>query len=172
MGRMRAKMKKGLLILALGVILFTVGKPSTVFAAKVEEGKTVKFDYTLSVNEQVIETTEGSQPLGYVHGTETIIPGLEKELEGMEPGARKLITIAPEDAYGPVLDEAIKSVPKVNFPPDFQFQVGAVIQLQDPEGNAYPGIIWELKEDTVVVNFNHPLAGQILVFDVTIASVD
>lgn len=138
----------------------------------IEDGKKVKFDYTLTVNEQTIETTSTSQPLEYVHGAGTIIPGLEKELMGMRTGESKRITIAPQDAYGVVLPEAIKEVPKANFPADFQYQVGSVIQLQDPEGNAYPGIVWEIKEDVVVVNFNHPLAGQTLIFEVKIVSVD
>jgi FKBP-type peptidyl-prolyl cis-trans isomerase 2 len=163
---------KKLYVTLLGYGILAGALAPCVLAAKIEGGKNVKFDYTLTVNEQVIETTEGGEPLAYVHGSATIIAGLEKELEGMEPGESKTITIAPEDAYGPVMQEAIKSVPKANFPPDFQFVVGSVIQLSDPQGKAYPGIIWEIKEDAVVVNFNHPLAGQTLIFEVTIVAVD
>ena len=159
-------------ILILGTVFMTLFGASTALAQKVEDGKTVKFEYTLTVNGQVIETSEGTEPLEYVHGTETIISGLEKQLEGMKPGESKTITIAPEDAYGPVLDEAIKDVPKENFPDDFEFQVGTVIQLQDPEGNSYPGIVWEVKEESIAVNFNHPLAGQTLVFEVKVISVE
>lgn len=161
------KVRKILIILTVMVSVVLVVQSEAV----IEDGKIVKFDYSLSVNEQMIETTEGKEPLEYVHGEGTIIPGLEKELVGMDVGETKRVAILPEDAYGLVLPEAIKEVPKENFPTEFEYQVGSVIQLQDPEGNAYPGIVWEVKEESVLVNFNHPLAGQTLVFEVEVVSV-
>jgi len=141
-------------------------------AALVEEGKKVQFDYTLKVDGEVVETSIGKTPLEYVHGEGTIIPGLSVALEGMDIGEEKTVIVEPEEAYGLVIEEAIKDVPKENFPDGFDFNIGTVIQLQDPDGNDFPGIVWELKDDRVVVNFNHPLAGKTLVFDVTIVSVE
>ena len=137
----------------------------------IEKGKTVQFDYILTINNEVVETTEGKNPIEYVQGEGKIIPGLEKALEGLKAGEEKKVTVAPEEAYGPVIQEAIKDIPKANFPADFAYEVGMVIELQDPEGNAYPGVVQEIKDEAVVVNFNHPLAGQTLNFDVKIVSV-
>jgi len=138
----------------------------------IKTGSIVKFDYSLTVNGQVIESSEGAQPVEYMQGQGTIVPGLEKALEGMKVGEEKTITVPPADGYGEMLKDAIKDVPKKNFPADFDFVLGSIIQLEDPEGNAYPGIIWDIKEDTVAVNFNHPLAGQTLIFDVKILSIE
>jgi len=163
--------KKYQLLVFTCVYLFLA--TSTIFAQEtVKEGKTVRFDYTLKVEDQAIESSEGKKPIEYVHGVGKIIPGLANALEGMKEGDTKSVKIEPEDAYGEIIEDAIKDVPKDNFPEDFTFEVGTVIQLQDPEGNNYPGVVWEVKDDSVVVNFNHPLAGQSLTFDVEIISIN
>ena len=138
----------------------------------IKTGSIVKFDYSLTVNGHVIESSEGGKPVEYMQGQGTIVPGLEKALEGMSVGEEKTITVPPAEAYGELLKDAIKEIPKKNFPKDFEFVLGSIIQLEDPEGHPYPGIIWDIKEDTVNVNFNHPLAGQTLIFEVKILSIE
>ncbi|HLF18675.1 MAG TPA: peptidylprolyl isomerase [Candidatus Omnitrophota bacterium] len=155
----------------VGVVFFLAVTNVAFGEEMIEKGKTIQFDYTLTINNEVVESTEGKSPIEYIHGEGKIIPGLEKALEGMKVGEEKKVTVAPEEAYGPVIEEAVKDIPKTNFPADFAYEVGMVIELQDPEGNAYPGIVQEIKEEAVVVNFNHPLAGQTLNFDVKIASI-
>ncbi len=78
----------------------------------IKEGSKAKFDYTLTVEGKVADTSAGRGPLEYTHGAGMIIPGLEKELLGMKVGDKKTVTVKPEEGYGPVLQEAIKRVPK------------------------------------------------------------
>jgi FKBP-type peptidyl-prolyl cis-trans isomerase SlyD len=140
--------------------------------ATIAAGKKVKFDYTLTVDGQVVETTQGKQPLDYIHGQNQIIPGLEKQLEGMKVGDSKKIIVKPEDGYGPVMKEAFREFEKSKLPKDVEPQVGMMLELKDPEGNAYPAAISEVKETTVMLDFNHPLAGKELTFDVKVVSVE
>ncbi len=145
---------------------------SSALAAKIEEGKTVKFDYVLTVEGEVLDTTSGKTPLEYVHGSGQIIPGLENALLGLEPGDSKKVTLQPEDAYGAVNPDAFTELPMEQFPEDFQVSVGMILQFNDPEGKPVPAVVTEVKETTVVVSFNHPLAGKVLNFDVTVVSVE
>jgi len=157
---------------AVCTLLFAFLVPVSHAEDVIKTGSIVTFEYTLTVNGQVIETSEGKNPIKYMQGQGTIVPGLEKALEGMKAGEEKTITVPAAEAYGPIQKDAIKDVPKENFPADFEFVLGSLIQLEDPDGNAYPGIIWDVKEKTVSVNFNHPLAGQTLLFDVKILSIE
>jgi len=151
------------------VVLAMVGR---VEASGVEAGKKVKFDYKLTIDGQVIESSEGKQPIEYTHGEAQIIPGLSAALEGMNVGDNKTVTIEPDQGYGTVKQDAFKEVPKKNFPEDFKFEVGSVIELQSPDGGVFPGVISAIKEEAVVVNFNHPLAGKTLVFDISIVGIE
>ena len=137
----------------------------------ISEGKTVQFDYTLTVAGDVADTSEGKSPLEYVHGSKMIIPGLEKQMEGLKVNDEKTITVAAEEAYGPVDPRAIIEIPKEQFPEDMSLQKGLQIQLELQNGQPLAGIIEDVKESSVLVNFNHPLAGQDLVFKVKIVSV-
>ena len=138
----------------------------------VADGMKVKFDYTLTVGTEQVETTQGKQPLEYVHGKKMLIPGLEKELVGMKAGDAKTITVKAEDAYGPVRPEALREIDKTKLPKDITPKIGMVLEMQDPQGNAYPAVVKEVKDKTFILDFNHPLAGKELKFDVKIVSVD
>ena len=138
----------------------------------VAQGMKVKFDYTLTVDKEVVETTEGKQPLEYVHGKNMLIPGLERELEGLKVGAVKAVIVKPEDGYGPVRTDALREFEKSKFPKDIVPQVGMVLEMQDPQGNPYPAMVKEIKDKVVVLDFNHPLAGKELKFDVKIVGVE
>lgn len=170
--RAKGKEQRGIFFFALCSLLFATFVPSASAQAVIKTGSIVTFHYNLTVNGQVVESTDGKEPLKYMQGQGTIVPGLEKALEGMKVGEEKTISVPPKDAYGELIKEAIQPVPKANFPEDFEFVLGSVIQLEDPEGKAYPGIIWDIKEDSVDVNFNHPLAGQILIFEVKILAIE
>ncbi len=147
--------------------------PEAVAAGKaIASGMKVKFDYTLTVDKEQVETTQGKQPLEYVHGKNMLIPGLEKELVGLTPGMAKTVIVKPEDGYGPVRPEALREFDKTKFPKDIVPQVGMVLEMQDPKGNPYPAMVKEIKDKVVVLDFNHPLAGKELKFDVKIVSVE
>ena len=139
--------------------------------AVVQPGSEVSFDYTLiDDNGKVVDSSKGKEPMHYVHGKGQIIPGLEKELAGMAVGSEKKVTIKPEDAYGPVNPQAFQEVPKEKLPPE-ALKVGTVLAAQGPAGQRVPVRVHEIKENTVIMDFNHPLAGKTLSFDVKITDV-
>ena len=138
----------------------------------IEKGKKVNFEYTLTVEGEVVDTSKGRGPFEYVHGQGQIIPGLSKELEGMATGDEKKITIAPEEGYGVVNPEAIKEVPKTSLPSDIEVKPGMYLQMKTNAGQPMPIRVSDVKESTVVLDLNHPLAGKTLEFDVKIVSVE
>jgi FKBP-type peptidyl-prolyl cis-trans isomerase SlyD len=167
----RGQMRKKILLASCAVVL-GVCVIATMCLAQVVAGKEVSIDYTLKIDGQVVETTGGKQPLKYVHGKSMIIPGLEKQLENMNVGEQKTITVAPEDAYGAVKPELFKDMPKTVFPEGFEIQKGAVLQVQNPDGmSGAAGLIWEIKDNNIVINYNHPLAGKTLEFEVKVVDV-
>ncbi len=136
----------------------------------VAEGRQVSIEYTLTLEDkEVVDTNVGGQPLTFVQGQQQIIPGLEKALEGMAVGDSKQVTIAAEEGYGPVLQDAIIEVAQQQLPEDAR-EVGAHIQGQTPQG-VVRGQIIEMKDDVAIIDFNHPLAGKTLYFDVKILAI-
>ena len=137
----------------------------------IHEGSKVSFDYTLTVDGQVVDSSQGRGPLEYTHGQGQIIPGLAKELEGLKVGDEKEVVVAPEDAYGEVNPEAYKEIDKASLNVDQEPKVGMLLQVTTPQGQVFPVRISEVKDDTLVLDFNHPLAGKTLNFQVKIVSV-
>jgi len=137
----------------------------------VKDGMVVSFDYTLKGTDgKVIESSKGKEPLKYIHGQKMMISGLEKEMTGMKVGDEKHVTVKPEDAYGKVDPNAIQEVPKEKIPPN-ALNVGAVLAARSPDGMIMQVTIREIKEKTVVLDMNHPMAGKTLVFDVKIVDI-
>src|SRR5205823_10799838 len=99
-----------------------------------------------------------------------MIPGLEKELTGMKVGAEKHVTVKPEDGYGKINPNAVQEVPKEKIPPN-ALKVGAVLAAKSPEGMVVPMTVREIKEKTVVMDMNHPMAGKTLVFDIKVVDI-
>jgi FKBP-type peptidyl-prolyl cis-trans isomerase SlyD len=131
----------------------------------------VSLEYTLKLDDKsVVESNVGKQPLTYTHGTRQLIPGLEKALEGLTVGDTKQVTVAPADGYGEQDPQALQEVQKKLIPPD-ALVVGSRLQGKAPDGRmVYPRVA-EIKDETVVLDFNHPLAGQTLHFDVKILDI-
>ncbi|HEX9878726.1 MAG TPA: peptidylprolyl isomerase [Candidatus Binatia bacterium] len=139
--------------------------------AIIQDGSLVGIEYTLKDDQGgEIESNKGKDPLQYTHGTHQLIPGLETGLEGMRIGEKKSIRVAPKDGYGEIVPTAFKEVPRNKIPSDAQ-QVGAVLAARSPEGRTRPVRVHEVKEETVILDMNHPLAGKILIFDVTILAI-
>ncbi|MBD3245852.1 MAG: peptidylprolyl isomerase [Candidatus Omnitrophica bacterium] len=138
----------------------------------VAEGKKVKFNYTLTVEGKVVDTSEGREPLEYVHGEGQIIPGLAEGMQGMEPGESKKIEVAPDQGYGQVREDAYREVQKNTLPEGLEPKAGMMLQAQGPQGQVVPVTVEEVKDETVKLNFNHPLAGKTLHFDVSVVSVE
>ena len=150
-----------------------VAKPQT-GAAEIQNGSTVKMEYTLTDKDgKILDTNKGQEPLTYTHGEGQIIRGLEKALTGLHVGDQKHVVIPPEEAYGPVKSEAVIEVPKERIPRDSQ-KVGTRLMARNQQGSGepIPLLVKEVKEKTIVLDANHPLAGMTLTFDVKVVGVD
>ena len=165
-------MRKKVLWVAVFFAAFLSFNLSAQAAEGISEGKTVKFNYVLIVEGEVVDSSEGKTPLEYTQGQNMIIPGLEQSLVGLKVGDKKTVIVAPEDAYGIIDERGIIEVPKERLGEAIDAQVGMVLQMTNPEGEAFPGKVVEVKEDVVVLDFNHPLAGKELKFDVEIVEVN
>jgi FKBP-type peptidyl-prolyl cis-trans isomerase SlyD len=137
----------------------------------VSSGKQVSIEYTLRLEDQsVVDTNVGSDPLTYIHGTHQIVPGLEKALEGMEVGESKQVEVSPEESYGIPDAKAFREVRKDHVPSQ-AMHVGAELQGRSQNGQVVYARVAQLKDETVVIDFNHPLAGKTLHFDVKVLGI-
>ncbi len=136
----------------------------------IKNGDLVKVHYTGKLLDgQVFDSSVDKTPLEFTMGQGRLIEGFEKGMVGMILGEKKSITIDPNQAYGEVRPELIVTVPKENVPQDIE--VGKTLQAVGPEGRPVIFVVKEVKEDTVVVDSNHPLAGQTLIFDVEVVDI-
>ncbi len=138
---------------------------------KVEDGQVVSMDYTLRVDGEVVDTSKGHAPLEFIQGTGNIIPGLERELYGLTIGANKKVSVAAADGYGELDPEAYADVPRAEFPDNIPLEKGIEIQVRDPSNNPMYARIDTFTDESVKLDFNHPLAGKTLSFDVTIVAL-
>ena len=137
----------------------------------VRDGMRVSLEYTLKdENGKLIESNKGQAPLVYVHGAQEMIPGLERELAGMKVGGSKHVTVKPQDAYGLVDYKKFKEVPKSQIPAS-GMKAGAELAQPDDQGRMRVFKVHEIREDTVILDLNHPMAGKTLVFDVKIVDI-
>jgi FKBP-type peptidyl-prolyl cis-trans isomerase SlyD len=158
----------------IATLLFSTrlsGETAEIIEMQIREGSQVALEYTLSDETgAVIESNKGKQPLSYIHGKSQIIPGLEKELSGMKVGEEKKIQVKPEDGYGPVKPDAFQEIPKDKLPPE-ALKVGTMLMAQGPKGEGVPVRVHEIKDTTVIMDFNHPMAGKTLSFDVKVSEI-
>jgi FKBP-type peptidyl-prolyl cis-trans isomerase SlyD len=133
----------------------------------------VSLDYELKLaNDEVIDSSEENAPLEYLHGYKNIIPGLESELAGMAIGEQKQVTVLPEQAYGVRDPESVAEYPRDTFPESLKLEVGEPIAMRDSEsGESFQAVITEIHDETIMLDFNHPLAGETLFFKVKIADL-
>lgn len=137
----------------------------------INHGAKVKFDYTLTVDGKVTDTSAGRGPLEYTQGAGQIIIGLEEELAHMKVGDKKTVHIKAEKAYGPVLQEAIKRVPKEAIQNADQLKVGDMVGASNA-GHTFRAIVKEITDKEITLDFNHPLAGKDLTFEVEIKEIN
>lgn len=139
--------------------------------AVIKDGSKVAFEYTLTVDGNVVDSSQGGAPLSYVQGDGKMIPGLTSQLAGMKVAEEKTIEVKPEDGYGMPNPAGIKEIPMSAVPKDLKPEVGMVLQMQDEAGKLFPAKVTEIKADSLIVDLNHPLAGKTLIFKVKIASI-
>lgn len=160
----------GLLLVPIGAVAQVVAPTATADGAvRIATGRTVAIRYTLTLDDgTTVQTNADGPPLSYVAGQGQVIPGLEAALEGKGATDRIRVKIRPEDAYGPVDAGLMQEVPLDKIPEDAR-RVGTLLSAQGFDG---PIRVAEVRADAVVLDFNHPLAGKALTFDVLVLSVN
>lgn len=135
----------------------------------ISKDKVVEIEYTLTVDGEVVDSTDEGGLLAYLHGHNNIIPGLEKALEGKQEGDHLQVTVQPEEGYGERDPEAEQTISREDF--EDEVEVGETYFAQSEDGNVTPFTVVSVDGDNVTVDFNPPLAGKVLNFDVTVQSV-
>ena len=139
---------------------------------KVEKGQFVSVHYKGTLeNGEVFDTSEGCHPMEVEMGAGQIITGFEKALMGMALNEKKVFTLEPEEAYGHRDDSLTHSFDRSEIPPEMDVQVGQTVALSSPEGQQVPAQIVEADDKKVVVDLNHPLAGNTLTFDIEVVGI-
>lgn len=140
-------------------------------AMTIQDNVDVGIEYTLTVDGAVVDSTEGKGAFHYVQGKHQVIPGLEHQLAGLHVGDARELTVSPEDGFGPIDPQAFVEVPKSQLPADLTPSVGMVLRGVNPEGTSFRATIRDIKDQSVMLDLNHPLAGKTLLFKVTIVDV-
>ena len=137
-----------------------------------KSGDTVKVHYHGRLTDgTTFDSSEGRDPLEFTVGAGSVIRGFDEGVAGMAVGDKKTVHIPADDAYGQKDANMVVEFPKSNFPPDLKPEVGMQLQMTNGSGQVIPVVIQEVGEDTVILDANHPLAGQDLVFDIELVSV-
>jgi len=138
---------------------------------KVENGQVVSMEYTLKVDGVIADSSEGHEPLEFVHGAGNIIPGLEREMTGMALGDSKDVLVAAADGYGEEDENAFLDVPRDQFPAEIPMKVGTELQVKNQTGQPMFARIDKVGEQMVRLDLNHPLAGKDLHFTVKVVGL-
>lgn len=139
---------------------------------RVRPGRVVVLDYMVRIGTgKVVETSSGKAPIEYLHGAGQILPALEQALEGLAEGEQAAFSIAAHDAYGERKDDNVVSLPRNLFPAEVRLEKGLCLYARASGGQSYPITVKEVKGDMVLVDLNHPLAGERLFFEVNIRGV-
>lgn len=139
----------------------------------VGEGMRVFLNFSLSLEDGAeVDSNFGGAPVDFVVGDGSLLPGFEQSLFGMVAGERKMFSVLPEDAFGQPNESNVQHLPREDFDGEETLQIGLVFSFADPSGGELPGVVVGFDEDEVAVDFNHPLAGRTILFDVHIHRVE
>ena len=140
---------------------------------QVKSGDKIKVHYHGRLtNGETFDKSEGREPLEFEVGSGMVIKGFDDGVTGMVPGDKKTVNIPFDEAYGPKNPEMIIDMPKGQFPKDMEIGVGMPLAMNDGEGNQHQVVVAEIKDDVIILDANHPLAGQPLSMKITILRVD
>jgi len=135
-------------------------------------GDTVSIHYTGTLSDgSTFDSSEGREPLEFTIGSGQIIPGLDAALPGMTVGDKKTVEVPADEAYGQPDPNARQAVPRADIPDDIPLEIGTRLQVQTPQGQVMPVTVVEATEEQVILDANHPLAGQDLTFAIELISV-
>jgi len=139
---------------------------------QVVDGMVVTLDFALTLSDgQVVESTQGDMPLRFIMGQGQLLPGLEDAMRGMAVNEERDITLRPEDAYGEWDEEALEEIDRSELPEDIELEEGMPMEVTDTEGETYEASIYEVRDNSLVLDYNHPLAGETLNFHVKVIDV-
>lgn len=134
--------------------------------------KVVSIEYTLTDDDgEVLDTSVGDEPLVYLHGAENIVEGLEKALDGKQPGDEIDVVVEPEEGYGDYLVELVSTVDRAAFDGVDELEVGMEFEAEAPDGESQIVVVRAVDGDEVTIDANHPLAGQRLHFKVKVLDI-
>ncbi|QXP59893.1 peptidylprolyl isomerase [Olleya sp. HaHaR_3_96] len=140
--------------------------------SQVKENSAVKVNYTGKLSDgQIFDSSDGKEPIEFTLGQGQLIPGFEKGLIDMKLNEKKTITIAKEEAYGDINEALRQEVSKTDLPQDMKPEVGMGLVSKAPDGRETNLLVVEVKEDTIVLDANHPLAGKDLIFDLEVVEI-
>jgi peptidylprolyl isomerase len=140
--------------------------------AQVKSGDKIKVHYHGKLtNGETFDSSAGREPLEFEVGSGMVIKGFDEGVTGMAVGEKKTVSIPFDNAYGPKNPDMIIEMPKERFPKDLDIEVGMPLGMSDPEGQQFQVTIVEIKEEVVMLDANHPLAGQDLIFDLELVEI-
>jgi len=137
----------------------------------VQDGLVVSMEYTLTVDGEVLDSSKDAGPLQFLAGYDNIVPGLEREMVGMKIGESKDVLVLPEDGYGEFDEDAFMEVPRSEFPSDMDLEEGLELGVSDEDGQHQIAFVESFDEKIVRLDFNHPLAGAELQFNVKVVGL-
>lgn len=141
--------------------------------SKAKKGDQVAVHYTGRLTDgTVFDSSEGREPLAFELGAGMMIKGFDAAVDGMEIGEKVTAEMAAADAYGESNPDLIFDIPKTNFPPDLNPQPGQQLAMSQPNGQQVPVKVKEVKDEVVVIDANHDLAGKDLIFDIELVSIN
>ena len=138
------------------------------------KGKKVSVHYIGTLNDGTVfdSSRKREKPLTFNFGSQQVIRGFEKAVQGMKVGETKKVSITPDQAYGPKIPDLFRQIPKTTFPEDFSFQVGLMVEMKSEKGHPLPATITGVDENEVTLDFNHPLSGETLNFEIEMVETD
>ena len=140
--------------------------------SQVKQNDTVKVHYTGKLADgQVFDTSEGKDPIEFTLGEGQLIPGFENGLLNMKLNEKKTINIPVEEAYGQPREDLVQEVEKSQLPPEIEPEVGMGLVSKTPDGREMNLLVAEVKENSIIVDGNHPLAGKDLIFDLEVVEI-
>ena len=139
----------------------------------VSEGTRVYLNFSVSLEDgSEVDSNFGGEPVDFAIGDGSLLPGFERLLFGMSAGERQMFRVPPEDAFGQPNDNNVQYLPRDRFDDDVELEIGLVFSFADAGGGELPGMILSIDDEEVAVDFNHPLAGRTILFDVLIHRVE
>ena len=140
---------------------------------QVKKGDAIKVHYHGKlVDGTTFDSSEGREPLEFEVGSGMVIPGFDEGVTGMAIGEKKTVHIPADEAYGPKQEDMIMEFPKERFPADMVPEVGMQLNMNNGQGQSFPVVIVEVQEAVVILDANHPLAGQDLIFDLELVEIN